>query len=73
MRYYSTSNDNVQTRAINPIYGHGEAIWEAKDLTYPLTDELLPLFQKKVTMMMPLALIMMLPLVSHQKFPFVEL
>lgn len=47
VRYYSTSNDNVQTRAINPIYGHGEAIWEAKDLTYPLTDELLPFISEE--------------------------
>lgn len=47
VRYYSTSNDNVQTRAIDPIYGHGEAIWEAKDLTYPLTDELLPFFSEE--------------------------
>lgn len=47
VRYYSTSNDNVQTRAIDPIYGHGEAIWEAKDLTYPLTDELLPFISEE--------------------------
>ena len=47
VRYYSTSNDNVQTRAINPIYGHGEAIWEAKDLTSPLTDELLPFISEE--------------------------
>ena len=47
VRYYSTSNDNVQTRAIDPIYGHGEAIWEAKDLTYPLTDELLPFLSEE--------------------------
>ena len=47
VRYYSTSNDKVQTRAINPIYGHGEAIWEAKDLTYPLTDELLPFISEE--------------------------
>lgn len=47
VRYYSTSNDNVQTRAINPIYGHGEAKWEAKDLTYPLTDELLPFISEE--------------------------
>ena len=47
VRYYSTSNDNVQTRAITPIYGHGEAIWEAKDLTYPLTDELLPFISEE--------------------------
>lgn len=47
VRYYSTSNDNVQTRAINPIYGHGEAIWKAKDLTYPLTDELLPFISEE--------------------------
>ena len=47
VRYYSTSNDKVQTRAIDPIYGHGEAIWEAKDLTYPLTDELLPFISEE--------------------------
>lgn len=47
VRYYSTSNDKVQTRAINPIYGHDEAIWEAKDLTYPLTDELLPFISEE--------------------------
>ena len=47
VRYYSTSNGNVQTRAIDPIYGHGEAIWEAKDLTYPLTDELLPFISEE--------------------------
>lgn len=47
VRYYSTSNDKVQTRAIDPIYGHGEAIWETKDLTYPLTDELLPFISEE--------------------------